>query len=349
MRYRECRCGELVEERYTTCPSCGSDVSACPFAKGKAVKHEVWELSAWPPEEANRVTNQEPPDRPTDEPDKEKFLGRRVAVYLIDKFLGEGSLGYVYRARDTNLDIDVALKILKPAFAHDEVFEENFRREAHRAAKFRHPNVIAIHYVGKDGDVVFFSMDLLETGLKDLMFPGKPMHEAAIAKIGMDVASALQRVHTHEGGLVHRNIKPSHIRFHRDGNAVLTGFGIAEAATDYTADIGTTVYTTVSVGTPEYMSPEQGLGHRVGRCSDIYSLGVTLYEMATGEAPFAGRDWFELARKHNEKLPTPPREKNPELDPDLERIILRCLEKDPAHRYQSAEELRAELARRTPA
>jgi serine/threonine protein kinase len=276
---------------------------------------------------------------------KDKFLGRRVAFYRIEKFLGEGGFAYVYRARDTNLDIDVALKILKPAFAYDEVFEENFRREAHLTAKFRHPNVIAIHHFGKDDDIVFFSMDLLETGLKDLIVPGKPMYEAAIAKIGMDVASALQRVHTSKGGIVHRDVKPGNILLDRYGNAVLTGFGIAEAATNYTAATGTTVY----VGTPKYMSPEQARGHRVDHRSDIYSLGVTLYEMATGEAPFTGRDWFDLGRKHLEEPPPPPREKNPELDPDLERIILRCLEKDPADRYQTAEDLRAELARRSPA
>ncbi|UCF19349.1 MAG: protein kinase, partial [Gemmatimonadota bacterium] len=98
--------------------------------------------------------------------------------------MGEGGFAYVYKARDTNLDIDVALKVLKPAFAYDEVFEENFRREAHRAAKFRHPNVVAIHYAGKDDDIVFFSMDLLGSGLKDLLKPGAPVRPDIIIRVG---------------------------------------------------------------------------------------------------------------------------------------------------------------------
>lgn len=224
-------------------------------------------------------------------------------------------------------------------FAHDEVFEEAFRREAHRAAKFRHPSIIAIHYAGKEGDIVFFSMDLLEQGLKDLIQQG-PADEGTIIKVGMDVSSALQFAHTYEGGVVHRDLKPDNIRFDRHGNAVVTDFGIAQVATNYSEATGTTI----TVGTPRYMSPEQARGWRVDHRSDIYSLGITLYEMAAGRTPFSGADWFELGRKHIEEPPAPLRELNPAINPGLERVILRCLEKDPDDRYQSAQEVAGALA-----
>ncbi len=266
------------------------------------------------------------------------YLGREVAVYKIEEFLGEGGFAFVYRAKDKSLGVDMALKVLKPAFAHDEVFEENFRKEAHRAAKFRHPSVITIHYAGKEDDIVFFSMDLLETGLADLIAQGA-MDNDAIISVASDVSSALQFAHTHEGGIVHRDLKPDNILFDAHGNAIVTDFGIAEVATNYTAVTGTTV----AVGTPKYMSPEQARGRKVDARSDIYSLGVTLYEMATGDTPFSGADWFELGRKHIEEPPEPPTQWNPDLSRDLEKIILKCLAKDPDDRFQSAAEIESEL------
>jgi hypothetical protein len=227
--------------------------------------------------------------------------------------------------------------VLKPSFAYDEAFERNFRREAHLAAKFRHPHIIAIHYVGKEDDIVFFSMDLLEHGVAHLVREGAPVRPDLIVKVGSEVASAL--AFAHQGGVVHRDLKPDNILFDRHGNSVVTDFGIADAITTYTEATGTTMY----IGTPKYMSPEQARGQRVDHRSDIYSLGVTLYQMATGRPPFTGSDWFELGRKHIAEPPVPPRELNPELDRELERVILRCLEKEPERRYPSAEALRQDL------
>ncbi|UCC83856.1 MAG: serine/threonine protein kinase [Gemmatimonadota bacterium] len=272
---------------------------------------------------------------------KDPFLGCMVTLYRIDESIGETGVTFLYRARDTHLGVDVALKIMKPQYSRNEDLQALFVREFDLTADFRHPNVILIHHLGKDNDTVFMAMDLLETSLKDLMVPGKPMDEDLIIKVGMDVASGLQYVHT-EGHIVHRDVQPENIRFDSDGNAVLTGFDIAEPLTP---DAGKGVF----AGNAKYMSPEQAQAYPVDHRADIYSLGVTLYEMATGRLPFTGRGWFKLARKHVEELPTPPRDKNPALDPDIERVIIRCLVKDPAHRYQTAEELRAELARRSPA
>lgn len=270
-------------------------------------------------------------------PTGDVFLNRQVGPYRIDQLLGEGGFAFVYRARDTNLEIDVAVKVLKPSFAYDEVFERNFRREAHLAAKFRHPNIIAIHFVGKQDEAVFFSMDLLEKGVAHLLRPGGPLETDIIVKVGSEVSGAL--AFAHKGGVVHRDLKPDNILFDRHGNAVVTDFGIADAITNYTEATGTTVY----IGTPKYMSPEQARGQRVDHRSDVYSLGVTLYHMATGEAPFTGADWFELGRKHIAETPPPPRQRNPSIDAELERVILKCIAKEPAARYQSAEELRQDL------
>lgn len=181
-------------------------------------------------------------------------------------------------------------------------------------------------------------MDLLQRGLEDVVARG-PADEATVTKVGMDVATALDFAHEHEGGLVHRDLKPDNILFDRHGNAVVTDFGIAEAARNYTETTGTSVY----VGTPTYMSPEQARGRTVDGRSDIYSLGATLYELATGEKPFEGNDWYELGRKHIEEPPTPPRERGARIGAEAERVILKCLEKDPDDRFQNGAEIESAM------
>jgi hypothetical protein len=200
-------------------------------------------------------------------------------------------------------------------------------------AKLRHPNVIAIHTVDKVGEMVFFAMDLHERGVGEMVESGRPLDQGTVLRIGLDVASALEFAHAK--GVTHRDLKPANLRIDLHGNGIVTDFGIAEVASHYEEATGTSVY----IGTPRYMSPEQARGRRVDHRSDLYSLGVTLYHMATGSPPFEGSDWYDLGRKHIEEAPRSPREAVPSLDPKLEAVILRCLEKEPEKRFQSAGEV----------
>jgi hypothetical protein len=224
-------------------------------------------------------------------------------------------------------------------YAYDPTFERSFRREAQLAARFKHPNIIAIHAVGKVGELVYFSMDFHERGVADMLTPGQPMDLPLVLRIGIDVASALE--FAHKGGLIHRDLKPANLRQDVHGNTIVTDFGIAEVASQYREATGSSVV----VGTPKYMSPEQARGKRVDHRSDLYSFGVTLYQMCTGSVPYEGTDWYELARKHIEEPVPLPSERCSGVHPDIQRLILRCLEKDPGSRYQEAREISADLGR----
>jgi len=267
----------------------------------------------------------------------QSYLGRQAGSYRLDSLLGEGGFAFVFRAHDTNLDVDVALKVLKPIYAHDSVFEAGFRREAQIVAKLRHPNIIAIHTVDKVEDIVFFAMDLHERGVAELLSLGKPLDPREVLNIGLDVAAALEFAHLRK--VTHRDLKPANLRIDLHGNGIVTDFGIAQVAQQYEEATGTSVY----VGTPRYMSPEQARGRRVDGRSDLYSLGVTLYHMLTGTPPFDGGDWYELGRRHIEEAPRRLCEKVPGIDPLLEGVVLRCLAKEPEERYQSATEVIAAL------
>ena len=228
--------------------------------------------------------------------------------------------------------------MLKPQYAGDEQFEQRFRREAATAARLRHPNIIKIFAVGKDGDAVYFAMDFLPQGLPDRLEVMNTLPEPVLIRMGIDVASALG--FAHREGVVHRDIKVDNILFDEHGNAIVADFGIARAVSNYVQQTGTNMV----VGTPQYFSPEQARGQALDGRADIYSLGVTLYRAAAGVLPFTGNDWYEIARQHVEDRPVRPRARNPNLSRDVERVILRCLEKDPAARFQTGEALCQALA-----
>jgi eukaryotic-like serine/threonine-protein kinase len=263
----------------------------------------------------------------------ERYLGRTLGKFRVDAVVGSGGFAWVYKAFDPELEIPVALKVLKPQYAGDEKFEQRFRREASTAARLRHPNIIKIFAVGKDGDAVYFAMDYLPQGLPDRLEVIPTLPEPVLIRLGIDVASALG--FAHREGVIHRDIKTDNILFDEHGNAIVADFGIARAVSNYVQQTGTNMV----VGTPQYFSPEQARGLTLDGRADIYSLGVTLYRAATGVLPFTGEDWYEIARQHVEDRPAKPRSLNPSLSKGFERIVLTCLEKDPGDRYQTGEAL----------
>jgi hypothetical protein len=267
----------------------------------------------------------------------ERFLGRTLGRFRVDAIIGAGGFAWVYKAYDPELDIPVALKILKPQYAGDEKFEQRFRREASTAAKLRHPNIIKIYAVGREEDAVYFAMDYLPQGLADRLNVMTQLPEQMLIRMAIDVASALG--FAHREGVIHRDIKTDNILFDEHGNAVVADFGIARAVATHTDSTGTNMV----VGTPQYFSPEQARGLQLDGRADIYSLGVTLFKSATGQLPFQGTDWYEIARQHVEDKPPKPRSINPALSREMEDVILQCLEKDPNDRFATGEALCEEL------
>lgn len=267
----------------------------------------------------------------------ERYLGKTLGKYRVDELIGSGGFAWVYRGFDPELEIPVALKVLKPQFAGDPAFEERFRREASTAAKLRHPNIVKIYAVGRDGDAVYFAMDYLPSGLADKLEATPHLPEELVVRLGIDVARALG--FAHREGVVHRDIKVDNILFDTHGNAVVADFGIARAVSGYTNQTGTNMV----VGTPQYFAPEQARAKPLDGRADIYSLGVSLYRAATGRLPFEGDDWYEIARQHVEETPPSPRSINPQLSPTFEHVILRCLAKHPDDRPATGEQLADEL------
>jgi serine/threonine-protein kinase len=268
----------------------------------------------------------------------ERYLGQSLGRFRIDSLLGSGGFAWVYRGYDPELEIPVAVKVLKPQFAGEEGFESRFRREASTAAKLRHPNIVRILGVGREESAVYFAMDLLPTGLDDRLLTMGTLPEPLLMRLGLDVAAAL--AFAHREGVIHRDIKTDNILFDAHGNAVVADFGIARAVSGYVEETRTNMV----VGTPQYFSPEQARGQTLDGRADLYSLGVTLFKAATGVLPFQGEDWYDVARQHVEEAPPRPGSFNPALSRDVERVILRLLEKNPDDRYPTAEALHAELA-----
>jgi eukaryotic-like serine/threonine-protein kinase len=264
------------------------------------------------------------------------YMGRYELTHLVAR----GGMAQVYRAIDLQLDRPVALKVLFPELSVDKTFVERFRREAQAAANLSHPNIVPVFDWGEDDGVYFIVMEYIDgRSLSAVLRDPQKLAPNQIAQIGAGVAAALAFAHRH--GVVHRDVKPGNILITPDGEVKVTDFGIARAVNTEES----LTQTGAVMGTAAYFSPEQAEGKTVDARSDIYSLGVVLYEMAAGRPPFTGDSPVAVASKHVRDQPELPRVANSACPPALEAVIMKAMAKDPASRYGSAEELRADLLR----
>lgn len=253
--------------------------------------------------------------------------------YKLTERVGLGGMAEVYRAEDNVLGRTVAVKVMLPQYAADPTFTKRFRQEAASAANLQSPYIVSIYDWGLDGETYYIVMEFLRgTDLKTAIKERGAINQRKAAEIGSQVAQALSVAH--EGGIIHRDIKPQNIMIQPDGNIKVMDFGIARAG-----DAGLSQTATV-LGTAHYVSPEQAQGKELTGASDIYSLGVVLYEAATGQLPFDGQDAVSVAVKQVNETPALPSTINPNIDPNLEAIIMKALEKDPARRFKDASEMR---------
>src|SRR6516164_8255693 len=269
-----------------------------------------------------------------------KLLGELGDYELLEE-VGRGGQGVVFRARQKSLNRIVALKVINLGQWASKAHLKRFRREAEAAASLEHPGIVPIHEVGERDGSCYFSMKFIEGGQLDEVAKRKPMPPRRAAEL---IAKVARTVHyAHEHGILHRDIKPGNILLDANGEPHLTDFGLArlletESSVTQTLDV---------LGTPSYMAPEQAVGNNaaVSSATDVYGLGAVLYQLLTGQPPFAGGTTYETIKLLEDTDPLPPRQLNPKVDRDLSTICLKCLEKDPKCRYSSALALAEDLER----
>ncbi len=258
-----------------------------------------------------------------------RVLGGR---YTVQDKVGTGGMAIVYRGLDEVLGRTVAIKTMLPQYASDESFAARFKQEAQAAAALQSPYIVSVYDWGRDGDTYYIVMEYLRgTDLKSGIRRHGALDPQKVAQIGSQIAQALSVAHKHD--IIHRDIKPQNIMVQPDGNIKVMDFGIARAKNSHLTQDNSVL------GTAHYVSPEQTQGKPLGPTTDIYSLGIVMYEAATGQVPFDGDDAITVALKQVNEQPLPPSQLNPRVDPALEGIILRCMQKDPNARFQTADEL----------
>ena len=260
------------------------------------------------------------------------FLGKR---YEVLSKIGAGGMADVYKGKDHVLNRYVAIKVLKREFREDESFVKKFRTEAQAAAGLMNPNIVNVYDVGEDRGLYYMVMELVEgITLKEYIDKKKRLSSKEVISIAIQMCNGIQAAHNRQ--IVHRDIKPHNVIISKDGKVKVTDFGIAKAATS-------TTVSTSAMGSVHYTSPEQARGGYVDNRSDIYSVGITLYEMVTGHVPFDGESTVEVAVKHLQEEITPPSEYVRDIPYSLEQIILKCTQKNSERRYSDIEELILDL------
>lgn len=270
-----------------------------------------------------------------------ELIGRILAGrYEIIEKIGEGGMAYVFKARDNLLNRYVAVKVLKQEYAKDEVFVKRFRAEAQSAASLTHPNIVSVFDVGEERDTSFIVMELLESKtLKDYIQSKGTLSNDITLKIAAQIASALEAAH--KAHIVHRDIKPQNIILNQNLVAKVTDFGIAKVANTTSATITSFGKT---MGSVHYFSPEHAKGGYTDAKSDLYSLGVVMYEMATGKLPFDAESPVSVALKHIQEIPIEPIQINPTISNALNQIIMKAMEKTTSRRYQTATEMLTDIS-----
>jgi serine/threonine protein kinase len=297
----------------------------------------VPEGSGGRPEPASGV----PAQGPAQPPGVRLLSGR----YRLGEVLGYGGMAEVYRARDVRLERDVAIKVLREDLARDPSFQNRFRREAQAAAALNHPMIVAVYDTGVDDrhspPLPYIVMEYVEgrTLREVLMHEGRLTQRRAI-EIIIDVCAALEN--SHRQSIVHRDIKPGNVMITRDGSVKVMDFGIARAVAQSTA---TVTQTAAVMGTAQYLSPEQARGEKVDARSDLYSAGVVLYELLTGQPPFQGDSPLAVAYQHVGEDAVPPSDIEHDLAPEVDAVVMKSLAKNPANRYQSAGDMSDDLGR----